>query len=271
MIVRAEPPIVYPESDGEPIAQSDEQFEAISLVRWGLEDLFRDRDDVYIAADLFWYAVEGDSSARLAPDTMAVFGRPKRQRGSYLQWEEGGIAPQVVFEVLSPSNSFQLMTLRREWYEKYGVEEYYEIDTELQRLRGWQRRAGRLTLLSNEEMACWRSPRLGVTIEQRPGAFVIRRPDGRPLTTVSEEYEARRRAELEARRQAELAEAERERANHASAERDAIAAERDAAAAERDAAAAERNAERERAARLQEELDALRARFGTPGRGSDDS
>ena len=35
---------------------------------------------------------------------MVVFGRPKGYRGSYRQWEEGGIAPQVVFEILSPGN-----------------------------------------------------------------------------------------------------------------------------------------------------------------------
>ena len=45
---------------------------------------------------LLWYAVEGDNKIRQAPDAMVAFGRPKGYRGSYRQWEEGGIAPQVV-------------------------------------------------------------------------------------------------------------------------------------------------------------------------------
>ncbi len=32
---------------------------------------------------------------------MVVFGRPKGDRGSYKQWLENQIAPQVVFEILS--------------------------------------------------------------------------------------------------------------------------------------------------------------------------
>ena len=70
----------------------------------GLDALFRDDPDVFVAGDLLWYPVEGDPKTRIAPDAMVVFGRPKGYRGSYKQWDEGGIAPQVVFEVLSPGN-----------------------------------------------------------------------------------------------------------------------------------------------------------------------
>ena len=59
---------------------------------------------MFVAGDLLWYPVEGKPSIRTAPDVMVVFGRPKGDRGSYKQWEEDGIAPQVVFEVLSPGN-----------------------------------------------------------------------------------------------------------------------------------------------------------------------
>ena len=59
----------------------------------------------FVAGDLLWYAQQGDPTERLAPDAMVVFGRPKGDRGSYKQWEEDGIAPQVVWEVLSPGNT----------------------------------------------------------------------------------------------------------------------------------------------------------------------
>jgi Uma2 family endonuclease len=50
-------------------------------------------------------SIEGDNKTCQAPDTMVVFGRPKGDRGSYKQWQEENIPPQVVFEFLSPSNT----------------------------------------------------------------------------------------------------------------------------------------------------------------------
>ena len=35
---------------------------------------------------------------------MVVFGRSKGDRGSYQQWKEDNIPPQVAFEILSPGN-----------------------------------------------------------------------------------------------------------------------------------------------------------------------
>ena len=56
-----------------------------------------------------------------------------------MQWREGGIAPQVVFEVLSPGNHPGAMAERRKFYQLYGVEEYYESDPDRGQLRGWLR------------------------------------------------------------------------------------------------------------------------------------
>ena len=53
---------------------------------------------------------------------MIVFDRPDGHRGSYKQWQEEDIPPQVVFEVLSPSNSAMEMLEKRDFYEKYGVQ-----------------------------------------------------------------------------------------------------------------------------------------------------
>ena len=79
---------------------------------------------------MFWYPVEGDNTTVLAPDVMVAFDRPKvgKRRGSYRQWEEGGIAPQVVFEVLSPGNDAREMQAKRAFYERHGADEYYEFD-----------------------------------------------------------------------------------------------------------------------------------------------
>ena len=84
--------IIYPESDGQPMAENTRQFEAITTIKGGLDAVFLDAPDVFVAGDLFWYPVEGNNQIRTAPDIMVAFGRPKGHRGSYQQWREGAIA-----------------------------------------------------------------------------------------------------------------------------------------------------------------------------------
>lgn len=178
-------PIIYPDSDGEPVAQNTEQFDWIQKLHGELESIFRDRADVFVASDLFWYPVEGNPSIRFAPDVLVVFGRPKGYRGSYKQWQEKNIAPQVVVEVLSPSNTEDEMENKRSWYERYGAEEYYEIDPLDLTMRVWTRSEGRFHAVA--EANHWISPLLGIRFEYEPTVSInIYRPDGRPFFTFVE-------------------------------------------------------------------------------------
>src|ERR1043165_3387705 len=148
----------------------------IVTIKCGLETLFKQDANVFVAGDLFWYPVEGDNRIRQAPDTMVIFGRPKGHRGSYLQWLEGGIAPQVVFEVLSPGNRAGEMREKREFYARYGVEEYYEYDPDRGALRGWQWE--RETLNPIPQMQGWISPRLKARFDLEGEDLVLTGPEG---------------------------------------------------------------------------------------------
>lgn len=97
--------VVYPDSDGKPMADNTKQWRWIARYKGNLDVLFAERDDVFVAGDLLWYPVQGQPSIRVAPDVLVVFGRPKGDRGSYKQFEEDNLPPQVVFEVLSPGNT----------------------------------------------------------------------------------------------------------------------------------------------------------------------
>jgi len=176
--------ITYPDSDGQPMADNTLQFEWIVTIKSGLEALFRDRDDVFVAGDLLWYPVKGRPDITRAPDTLVVFGRPKGYRGSYRQWEEGGIAPQVVFEVQSPGNRLIEMARKFEFYDEHGVEEYYLYDPEEPSLLGWQRVDGKLRVI--EPVRGWVSPRLGIHFEMVEGELQLIRPDGEPFLTYLE-------------------------------------------------------------------------------------
>src|SRR5207302_10811331 len=118
---------------------------------------------VFVAGDLLWYPVRGNNTLRTAPDALVVFGRPKGHRGSYMQWREENIAHQVVWEVLSPGNRKRELQEKFDFYEKYGVEEYYQYDPDRIRLRGWLRKGEVLEEI--KEMQGWKSPRTGTTLK----------------------------------------------------------------------------------------------------------
>jgi len=239
-------PVVYPESDGKPMADNTLQWDWMVKIVGELREQFVGKD-VFVAGDLFWYPVKGEPKLVQAPDALVAFGRPAGYRGSYKQWEEGGVAPQVVFEVHSPSNSRDEMYAKRRFYNKHGVEEYYYLDPYENRAFGWVRIEGELEAVTplNEYI----SPRLGIRFEEGKGHLKLFADDGHEFRTreervaeieeelcktmlafeeqreranqaVAEMHEEQQRAEEEFRR----AEAERERAEAEKAAKELLAA-----------------------------------------------
>jgi Uma2 family endonuclease len=212
--------IIYPDSDGKPMSDNTLQFRWITTIKWGIDAMFREDPDVFVAGDLLWYPVEGKPKIRIGPDVLVAFGRPKGERGSYKQWEEGGIAPQVVFEIQSPGNRPMELVRKFRFYQRYGVEEYYIYDPDHGFLDGWLRMGRQLKEI--RKMAGFISPRLQIRFEpgEGPDSLAIIRPDGNPFLNyiqLMEQFEAehqrveaeRQRAEAERQR----AEAERQRAD----------------------------------------------------------
>ena len=268
------PEIDYPDSDGERMAENDLQFRWIVTLQGGLDALFRADPNVIVKGDMLWYPVEGRPDVRVAPDAMVVFGRPKGYRGSYRQWVEGGIAPQVVFEVLSPGNRAGEMRLKHVFYEKYGVEEYYVYDPDRVTLLGYRRDAkGKLAPLPGVDGSV--SPRLGIRFELAD-ELVVYRPDGESFLTYLELVEQNEAQRIEAARErrdaveayAKLVEQADARQAEADRERQKADARQAEADCERESADSERQraqAERDRAEALRRANDALRAKLRAAG------
>jgi Uma2 family endonuclease len=178
------PTIVYPESDGEPFADNTLQFEYIATIQGNLDSMFRDDPNIFVAGPLLWYPVEGHPETRIAPDVLVAFGRPKGHRGSYRQWEEGSAAPQVVFETLSSRNSPIELTDKFDFYQHYGVEEYYLFDPDRGELRGYLRQGERLCGIA--VMQGHVSSRLGVRFELVNGKLRLYDTKGRRFRTYVE-------------------------------------------------------------------------------------
>ena len=100
------------------------------------------------------------------------------------------MAPQVVFEILSPSHRFGDSVRKFRFYDEHGVEEFYVYDPDSGGLEGWRRANTGLEAI--EEMYGYESPRLKVKFEPGEGMdnLKIIGPDGTPFATYVELYEA---------------------------------------------------------------------------------
>jgi Uma2 family endonuclease len=210
------PLIVYPESDGMPMADNTLQFRWIVTIQGGLDALFRHDPNAFVAGDLLWYPVEGHPEIRTAPDALVVFGRPKGYRGSYQQWLEDNVAPQVVFEVLSPGNRAGELMRKFRFYDRYGVEEYYVFDPDHNELTGWRRADSSLEEIS--DLANWVSPLLGIRFDLSGEELRILGPDGEPFASYLE-LAAQRDRERQEKEQAQLQATQAERQANEAAQR----------------------------------------------------
>jgi Uma2 family endonuclease len=123
--------IHYPESDGEPMAETKHHLQEMVYVWQSLEDHFEEEPDVFVGANLFLYYRKGDPAAVVAPDGFVVKGVPKlllgnRERTKYLLWEEGQ-APCFVLETTSESTRRRDKE-KKEIYLQLGVAEYFQFD-----------------------------------------------------------------------------------------------------------------------------------------------
>jgi Uma2 family endonuclease len=188
--------IIYPDDNGEPMSNNTEQFRLIVEIKENLELVFANDPNVFIAGDLLWYPVEGNNKICQAPDVMVVFGVPKGYRGSYQQWFENDIPPQVAFEILSPGNRSTPMIEKSKFYECYGVEEYYLYDPEKFKLTGWLGIEGKFEAI--EQMDGWVSPRLGVRFQVSETGLEMFGPSGEPFVSFGELARLRQEAQMRA-------------------------------------------------------------------------
>jgi Uma2 family endonuclease len=237
--------IIYPEDNGEPMAENTEQFRWIVTIKENLEILFANNPEVFVAGDLLWYPVQGNNKIRQAPDAMVIVGRPKGKRGSYRQWEENNIPPQVVFEILSPGNRAGNMGQKLLFYQRYGVQEYYIYDPEDIELNGFTRSQDWFEPIS--EMNGWVSPLLEIRFELTENDLEIYRPDGRKFLTS---VELDQRAEQEHQR----AEQEHQRAEQQRQDKELAQAQAEQQRQLAEEARAQLEQERQRYQALLEEL-----------------
>ncbi len=120
--------IFYPDSDGQPMTESDATRDYLLYCVEVLQLYFRGRPNVYVSGNLFVYYEEGNPKASISPDVFVIFGVSNRKRRSYKAWQEGHKLPNFVLEVTSRTTKRQDEEEKPRLYASLGVEEYFQYD-----------------------------------------------------------------------------------------------------------------------------------------------
>lgn len=200
--------IYYPESDGQPMAETDVHRDLMSeILITPLKTRYQQAENVYVTGNILLYYEEGDPTVVVSPDVFVVFGVPKRRRRVYKMWVEGK-GPDVVFELTSASTRRRDLGEKRQLYEELGVKEYFLFDPLReylsQPLRGFVLQDG---FFSNMELVKRPdgeyqlfSELLGLEIHTANGLLRLYDPvEKRYLLYATEENAARQEAERQAR------------------------------------------------------------------------
>jgi len=119
--------IEYPETDGEPMAESDFQRKPLTYLVESLALHFQNQKQTYVSGNLLIYYEKCNLKASVAPDVFVVFGVPKQDRRTYKIWAEGK-SPDVAIEITSRTTRKVDEKKKPKLYRKLGVQEYFQYD-----------------------------------------------------------------------------------------------------------------------------------------------
>lgn len=118
--------VEYPESDGQPMGETDVHIEWLIRLRDMLKYRYRDQR-TYVGADMLLYYVEGYPQKFVVPDVFVVKDCDTHARRVYKLWEEPS-APHVIFEITSRTSQREDTLNKPRTYAIIGVEEYFVFD-----------------------------------------------------------------------------------------------------------------------------------------------
>jgi Uma2 family endonuclease len=193
-------PVEYPESDGEPMAETQLHVNLMIDLRCALQRRYDTQPDVYVGTNMFMYWVKGDKTINKAPDLFVTFGVPKEPpRRTWQTWVEGKV-PDVIFEITSRKTWREDMYEKWQLYARLGVREYYLFDPEYNNLTeplmAWRLHGDGQYFPIPLEDGCAPSEVLGLELCDTGETLRLRDAQtGELLLTPAEEVTARQEAE----------------------------------------------------------------------------
>lgn len=204
-------PVEYPESDGLPMAETDEHAEELRAAIDTLRDHLS--QPVYVAGNNFLYWVEGDPTFAVSPDCYVVPGLAPHPRRIFRTWVEGA-KPGFVLELTSDSTRRSDLGDKMSVYrDDLQVPEYFLYDLTRdwipEALRGYRLVDGVYTPIEAGPGGRLASEVLGLELEAGDRQLRFFRPGATtPLLRRLEQVQAERTRAQQERARADAAEAE---------------------------------------------------------------
>ncbi|NJK30380.1 MAG: Uma2 family endonuclease [Acaryochloris sp. SU_5_25] len=190
----------------EPPLETDFHREQIDLLIRLLKYWWSDRPDFYISGNLTVYYNEQQLKKRdfRGSDIFVVLGAEKRNRRSWVIWEEGGKYPNVVIELLSSSTATVDQGAKQKLYQDvWRVPDYFWFHPETMEFAGFHLVNGRYEAIIPTDKGWLWSEQLGLYLGIHEQQLRWLSADG-DLIPLPEEQE--RRAKEQAQQRAEQAE-----------------------------------------------------------------
>jgi Uma2 family endonuclease len=201
---------LYPESDGQPLGETELHRDEIIYLIEAFQERFRGEPNVYVGGDLLFYYRQGDPGAVICPDVMVVQGVLKLpMRRTFRLWEEGQ-APCLVVEVTSESTQVTDFGSTKACYERLAIKECFLYDPladQIPQFQGFRLADdGRYQPVAPEPDGSLVSDTTGVTlrlegqlirmVETATGRMFLRRPEKDAALAEAKRIAAREREEL---------------------------------------------------------------------------
>jgi Uma2 family endonuclease len=191
-----------PYDDGEPM-ESERHVLQMTLLIDSLRLHWKDRPTGFVGGNMFvYFSLEQVRNRHFrGPDFFAVADAPKRERKSWVVWEENG-APDVIVELLSESTRAEDQGEKKRVYQnELRVPEYFWFDPFSGELAGFRLTGGRYEPIAGDAAGRLYSEKLQLWLAIGEGAYqgVVAQwlrlwtADGQPVPT-SEEWAEQERA-----------------------------------------------------------------------------
>ncbi|WP_082429406.1 Uma2 family endonuclease [Pseudanabaena sp. 'Roaring Creek'] len=143
----------------EPQLETDFHREQIDLLIRLLKYFWHDRHDFYISGNLTVYYNQKQLKSRdfAGPDIFVVLGTEKRDRRSWVVWDEDGKYPNLVIELLSNSTAIVDRGMKKQLYQEvWRVPNYFWFHPETLEFAGFHLVDGKYEVITpNHDGLLW--------------------------------------------------------------------------------------------------------------------
>lgn len=190
--------VIFPPGDllsDEPPLESDRHREQIELLIQLLKSWWRERQDFYVSGNLtIYYSPNQRKSENFrGPDFFVVLGAEKKDRKSWVVWQEDGKYPNVIVELLSDSTMAVDKGLKKQIYQDtFRTPDYFWFDPVTLELKGFHLLDGSYQELQPNTYGWLWSQQLQLYLGVHQSKLRFFTADGQLLPTPEEEAQQER-------------------------------------------------------------------------------